>query len=60
MDEAITCACGSQSWVIGTAGTRCLRCHRELTPGLVIAKVREANMKIERDWEKGFPVKGDE
>ena len=48
MDEVITCTCGSQSWVIGTMGTRCAKCGVWLRRKEVQADISAINARLQR------------
>ena len=48
MDEVVTCRCGNQSWVIGTAGIRCSKCELAL-PLRFKFPVHDANRVLEAD-----------
>ncbi len=51
MDEAITCKCRSQSWVVGTSGVRCAKCGWWLPrdiDALVRVDISEVNERIDQ------------
>ena len=43
MDEAITCNCGNQKWVLGTSGVRCASCQYWVPKGWITYVVQEVN-----------------